>query len=96
MCARVKTWGYARGLALGVDSGALSLRGARTMGELKLLFRGATARAGCSGIGGAGRAAAGSGERRLCDRLFCAAAYCWDAKGDISARLCCAERADLI
>ena len=28
--------------------------------------------------------------------LFCAAAYCWDAKGDISARLCCAERADLI
>ena len=31
MCARVETRGYARGLALGVDSGALSLRGARTM-----------------------------------------------------------------
>ena len=31
MCARVKTWAYAHGLALGVDSGALSLRGARTM-----------------------------------------------------------------
>ena len=30
MCARVETWGYARGLALGVDSGALSLRGEKT------------------------------------------------------------------